>query len=130
MSQFSQDNYTSYVSDYSGAMKDELLSNQEGDLASGGSTSNQGGSSSPLVFVFGQNSYGELGLGKFYRSHHMSIGDTQERNAPAQVRFFDDLNISQIAAGNEHIAVLTKAGEVFTVGFNGSGQLGHGNNRS
>jgi alpha-tubulin suppressor-like RCC1 family protein len=51
----------------------------------------------------------------------MQLGDTQERNAPAQVRFFDDLNISQISAGNEHIAVLTKAGEVFTVGFNGSG---------
>jgi alpha-tubulin suppressor-like RCC1 family protein len=38
-----------------------------------------------------------------------------------QVRFFDDLNIAQIAAGNEHIAVLTKQGEVYTVGFNGSG---------
>lgn len=46
------------------------------------------------------------------------------------MRFFDDLNIVQIAAGNEHIAVLTRNGEVYTVGFNGSGQLGHGNNRS
>ena len=26
--------------------------------------------------------------------------------------------------------MLTKNGEVYTVGFNGSGQLGHGNNRS
>ncbi len=58
------------------------------------------------------------------------LGDSQERNSPAQVRFFDDLNIAQIAAGNEHIGVLTKSGDVYTVGFNGSGQLGHGNNRS
>jgi alpha-tubulin suppressor-like RCC1 family protein len=40
------------------------------------------------------------------------------------------MNVMHIAAGNEHIAVLTRQGEVFTVGFNGSGQLGHGNNRS
>ena len=49
------------------------------------------------------------------------LGDTQERNGPAQVRFFDEMNVNQIAAGNEHIGVLTKNGEVFTVGFNGSG---------
>ena len=40
------------------------------------------------------------------------------------------MNVMHIAAGNEHIAVLTRQGEVFTVGFNGSGWLGHGNNRS
>jgi len=28
------------------------------------------------------------------------------------VRFFDELNVLQIAAGNEHIAILTKSGEV------------------
>lgn len=40
------------------------------------------------------------------------------------------MNVMQIAAGNEHIAVLTRSGDVQTVGFNGSGQLGHGNNKS
>eukprot|EP00347_Sterkiella_histriomuscorum_P007830 403347403 len=77
------------------------------------------GTGAPLVFVFGQNSYGELGL-----------GDVQERSIPSQVRFFDEMNVTQIAAGNEHIAVLTRNGDVLTVGFNGSGQLGHGNNKS
>lgn len=47
-----------------------------------------------------------------------------------QVKFFDELNVAFISAGNEHIAVITKYGEVYTVGFNGSGQLGHGSNRS
>lgn len=58
------------------------------------------------------------------------IGDTIERHSPTQVTFFDTLNVHSIAAGNEHIAVLTRLGEVYTVGFNGSGQLGHGNNKS
>jgi alpha-tubulin suppressor-like RCC1 family protein len=52
---------------------------------------------------------------------NLYLGDTQERHIPTQVRFFDELNIVQIAAGNEHIAVLTRSGEVYTVGFNGSG---------
>lgn len=38
--------------------------------------------------------------------------------------------INQVAAGNEHSAVITKTGEVYTFGFNGSGQLGHNNNKS
>ena len=115
------------TSDY----KDDLLTMNNQDYHDSESNGGSGGSgnSSPLVYVFGQNSYGELGLGNFNLNDKFS-GDTQERNAPAQVRFFDDMNVMQIAAGNEHIAVLTRQGEVFTVGFNGSGQLGHGNNRS
>ena len=38
--------------------------------------------------------------------------------------------MKSICAGNEHIAVLTRQGDVYTVGFNGSGQLGHGNQKS
>ena len=36
----------------------------------------------------------------------------------------------KVAAGNEHSAVVVKSGEVYTFGFNGSGQLGHNNNKS
>lgn len=75
--------------------------------------------SDALVYVFGQNSYGELG-----------IGDLEEKHMPTKLSFFDNIEISQIAAGNEHTAVLTKAGDVYTFGFNGSGQLGHGNTKS
>lgn len=74
-----------------------------------------------MVFVFGQNSYGELGVGNFQISLTSYAGDNQERHSPTQVKFFDNLNVTQIAAGNEHIAVLTRQGEVYTVGFNGSG---------
>lgn len=72
-----------------------------------------------LVYVFGQNSYGELG-----------IGDLEERHVPTKLSYFDNIEISQVAAGNEHTAVLTKTGQVYTFGFNGSGQLGHGNTKS
>jgi alpha-tubulin suppressor-like RCC1 family protein len=72
-----------------------------------------------LLFAFGQNSYGELG-----------ISDTQERLVPTHVPFFDKHQISAIAAGNEHIAVKTRQGDIYTVGFNGSGQLGHGSQKS
>ena len=75
--------------------------------------------SNALIYVFGQNSYGELG-----------IGDLEEKHVPTKLSFFNNIEISQIAAGNEHTAVLTKAGEVYTFGFNGSGQLGHGNTKS
>ena len=72
-----------------------------------------------VVYVFGQNSYGELG-----------IGDLEERHIPTKLSFFDNIDIHQVAAGNEHTAVLAKNGCVYTFGFNGSGQLGHGNVKS
>ena len=72
-----------------------------------------------VVYVFGQNSYGELG-----------IGDLEERHVPTKLSFFDNIDISQVAAGNEHTAVLAKNGQLYTFGFNGSGQLGHGNTKS
>jgi alpha-tubulin suppressor-like RCC1 family protein len=75
--------------------------------------------SGTIVYVFGQNSYGELG-----------IGDLDERHVPTKLSLFDNIDISQVAAGNEHTVVLTKSGQVYTFGFNGSGQLGHGNTKS
>lgn len=36
----------------------------------------------------------------------------------------------KVSAGNEHSAILTDCGKVYTFGFNGSGQLGQGNTSS
>ena len=68
----------------------------------------------PSVYVFGQNSYGELG-----------VGDTDDRLLPVAIPFFQDINVKQVAAGNEHTTVLSAEGQLYTFGFNGSGQLGY-----
>lgn len=62
------------------------------------------------VFAFGQNSYGELG-----------IEDEEDRFIPAEIRFFRNIQVQQVGAGNEHTAVVTTEGHVYTFGFNGSG---------
>eukprot|EP00742_Colponemidia_sp_Colp-10_P002990 GILJ01003191.1.p1 GENE.GILJ01003191.1~~GILJ01003191.1.p1 ORF type:complete len:574 (+),score=72.27 GILJ01003191.1:35-1756(+) len=68
------------------------------------------------VFTFGQNSYGEL-----------AQGDLQERHIPTLVDFCQGKNIVQVVAGNEHTLVLTDTGEVYSAGYNDSGQCGQGN---
>jgi hypothetical protein len=67
------------------------------------------------VYTFGQNAYGELGL-----------GDTLERQAPSLVEMFSGKRVCCVAAGNEHTAVLCEDGSVFSVGYNDSGQCGVG----
>ena len=68
-----------------------------------------------ILFSFGQNSYGELGH-----------GDQVLRKVPMAVRFFEDKNPVQVAAGNEHTVVLCEDHSVFGCGYNDSGQLGLG----
>ena len=68
-----------------------------------------------FMYTCGQNSYGELG-------HEHS----EERFFPEKVKFLVGRNLARIAAGNEHTAVLTDTGEVFTCGYNDSGQCGLG----
>ena len=67
------------------------------------------------MYTCGQNSYGELG-------HEHS----EERFFPEKVKFLVGRNLARIAAGNEHTAVLTDTGEVFTCGAGMFGRLGHG----
>ena len=67
------------------------------------------------VYSFGQNSYGEL-----------AHGDTVERLQPTKVVYADSLDVVQVVAGNEHTAMLTSAGDVYTVGYNDSGQCALG----
>ena len=62
-----------------------------------------------------KNSYCELGH-----------GDTQERHSPTLVEFCKSKVVIQVVAGNEHTAILCSDGNVYTCGYNDSGQCGIG----
>eukprot|EP00479_Gromia_sphaerica_P003339 TRINITY_DN138_c0_g1_i1.p1 TRINITY_DN138_c0_g1~~TRINITY_DN138_c0_g1_i1.p1 ORF type:complete len:422 (+),score=81.46 TRINITY_DN138_c0_g1_i1:600-1865(+) len=67
------------------------------------------------VYSFGQNSKGQLGLGKV----------TQHESRPRQIPSLK--NITRIAAGQDHALALSVSGDVFSWGANQYGQLGQGN---
>lgn len=57
------------------------------------------------MYTFGSNSYGQLG-----------VGDLSSRGSPTLVKIPSGINISMIAAGSYHTAVLTSDGDVLTWG--------------
>ncbi|ETE55929.1 hypothetical protein L345_18362, partial [Ophiophagus hannah] len=65
-------------------------------------------------FAWGQNNYGQLGLGKEFPS----------QDTPQRVRSLDGVPLSQVAAGGAHSFALSLSGAVFGWGKNTSGQLG------
>ncbi|XP_050971383.1 E3 ISG15--protein ligase HERC5-like [Labeo rohita] len=69
---------------------------------------------SGVVFGWGKNSAGQLGL-----------GDTTDRDLPTVVNSLNQKKTVSISCGGEHTATLSKGGTVFTFGSGGSGQLGH-----
>ncbi|GCC26294.1 hypothetical protein chiPu_0004710 [Chiloscyllium punctatum] len=69
---------------------------------------------SGTVFGWGRNNHGQLGL-----------KDTEGRQKPSHVKLLDCKKVVHIACGEEHTAVLTKDGLVFTFGAGSYGQLGH-----
>ncbi|XP_043090994.1 probable E3 ubiquitin-protein ligase HERC3 isoform X2 [Puntigrus tetrazona] len=69
---------------------------------------------SGVVFGWGKNSAGQLGL-----------GDTTDRHVPTVVNSLNQKKTVSISCGGEHTATLSKGGTVFTFGSGGSGQLGH-----
>ncbi|XP_077102297.1 putative E3 ubiquitin-protein ligase HERC4 isoform X2 [Siphateles boraxobius] len=69
---------------------------------------------SGVVFGWGKNSAGQLGL-----------GDTTDRRVPTVVNSLNRKKIVSISCGGEHTATLSKGGTVFTFGSGGFGQLGH-----
>nr|XP_017211386.1 probable E3 ubiquitin-protein ligase HERC4 [Danio rerio] len=69
---------------------------------------------SGVVFGWGGNSAGQLGL-----------GDTTDRFVPTVVNSLKRKKIVSISCGGEHTAALAKGGTVFTFGSGGFGQLGH-----
>ena len=69
-----------------------------------------------ILFVIGENSNGQLGLG------HRNPVSTLTPNL-----FFKDLSIAKVLCGDQHSAVITSDGELFTFGAGTEGCLGHGN---
>ncbi|KAM3831576.1 putative E3 ubiquitin-protein ligase HERC3 isoform 2-T3 [Vipera latastei] len=69
---------------------------------------------SGAVFGWGKNTSGQLGL-----------SDEKDRESPCHVKLLRTQKVVYISCGNEHTAVLTKSGGVFTFGAGSSGQLGH-----
>ncbi|XP_025053063.1 probable E3 ubiquitin-protein ligase HERC3 isoform X4 [Alligator sinensis] len=65
-------------------------------------------------FTWGQNNYGQLGLGK----------ECLSQATPQRVRFLDGIPLAQVAAGGAHSFALSLSGAVFGWGKNSSGQLG------
>ncbi|XP_076831360.1 putative E3 ubiquitin-protein ligase HERC4 [Brachyhypopomus gauderio] len=66
------------------------------------------------VFAWGQNKYGQLGLGR----------DVSSQPVPALVRALTGVPVSQIAAGGAHTLALALPSQVFCCGANAAGQLG------
>ncbi|KAM9477010.1 putative E3 ubiquitin-protein ligase HERC3 [Clarias gariepinus] len=69
---------------------------------------------SGAVFGWGRNSAGQLGL-----------GNTDDRHAPVCVKSLNLKKTVFISCGEDHTAVLTKGGLLFTFGSGRYGQLGH-----
>ncbi|KAL3671548.1 hypothetical protein V7S43_003465 [Phytophthora oleae] len=70
------------------------------------------------VYSFGQNTYGELAL-----------GDTNDRSKPTRVDIGSiggEKRVVDVACGNEQTAMLSEKGDVFTCGYNDSGQCAIG----
>lgn len=76
------------------------------------------------LFLFGRNNYGQLGLG-----HTSPFTWTPTE---LDTSFLNGSLISQVECGSEHTIILSKAGKVYTFGWNDHGQLGQGdeNDRS
>ncbi|KAM5255293.1 putative E3 ubiquitin-protein ligase HERC3 isoform 3-T3 [Ctenodactylus gundi] len=69
---------------------------------------------SGAVFGWGRNNAGQLGL-----------SDEKDRECPCHVKLLRTQKVVYISCGEEHTAVLTKSGGVFTFGAGSCGQLGH-----
>ena len=67
------------------------------------------------LFGFGNNFYGQLGL-----------GDNNDRNVP--ILIMTDKTIRKIVRGEYHTFILKESGEMFAFGYNAYGQLGLGDN--
>lgn len=68
------------------------------------------------VFTWGQNSSGQLGLGK---------GEPSTLS-PQPLKSLSGIPLAQITAGGDHSFALTLSGAVFSWGKNSTGQLGLG----
>ncbi|KAH3761042.1 ADPribosylation factor subfamily protein [Pelomyxa schiedti] len=76
-------------------------------------------SKSGLLYTWGSGNLGQLGLGELTAS-----------SVPVSVDFFPSqgLKVTQVACGDNHTAIITETGALYTFGDNKSGQLGTGDN--
>ena len=69
------------------------------------------------VLAFGDGSHGQLG--------HSGDGNGM---VPRMVQGLVGVKVAQVAAGDRHTVICTTEGRVWTFGYGGAGQLGHGGN--
>ncbi|KAJ1697066.1 hypothetical protein LUZ63_005578 [Rhynchospora breviuscula] len=74
-----------------------------------------------VLFVWGNNSSGQLGLGKKGKKNV---------EKPAKVDCLVDVKVKMAALGSEHSIAITDEGEVLSWGAGGAGRLGHGHKSS
>lgn len=83
-------------------------------------------SSSGSVYTAGSGQYGQLGNGRTgerIESRNRISFDTI--STPQRVVFSEDVKITQVAAGANHVLALDDLGKVWSWGFGGYGRLGH-----
>lgn len=73
------------------------------------------------VWAWGQNQYGNLGQGNVCVA---TAGCQDVNNTPILVKFPAGVNITEIAAGKDHVLAMTDQGKVYAWGLNASSQVG------
>lgn len=68
-----------------------------------------------VLFAWGENTFGQLG-----------VGNCDYQNRPVAVSALTSRRVKHLVCGENHSAVLTEDGAVFTFGADTYGQLGHG----
>ena len=81
------------------------------------------------VYSFGKGGDGQLGHND---RHLLSLGrgDGLEQLAPKLIATLRGQPVARIAAGHRHSLVLLERGEVYSFGYGGNGQLGHGDHEN
>ena len=76
------------------------------------------------LFSFGWNIYGQLGV--IIQPMNNNTSCAQSILLPSEVFLGQDKIVTSISCGFAHSAAVLTSGELFSWGFNGEGQLGHG----
>jgi RCC1 and BTB domain-containing protein len=71
------------------------------------------------VFGWGNNAFGQLG-----------IGNNLHQSSPIKVNLKNNVFVKDIVCGLYHSLILSTNGDIYAFGFNDCGQLGNGNNES
>ena len=75
------------------------------------------------VIAWGAGPHGQLGLGKYHNKTHEPYILAEH---PTPIPTLLNKQVRHLAAGRDHVLALTKYGTVYSWGYGGDGQLGHG----